>query len=82
LRFGPTLSACRPGSYSRYNRPTHRPHTPELAPSFTDRTILLADRRDGKPLSDREGPLQVIVPGEKKHARWVRQVVRLVVGRA
>jgi DMSO/TMAO reductase YedYZ molybdopterin-dependent catalytic subunit len=55
---------------------------PELDPSFTDRTILLADRRDGKPLSDREGPLQVIVPGEKKHARWVRQVVRLVVGRA
>ena len=55
---------------------------PELDPAFTDRTILLADRRDGKPLSDREGPLQVIVPGEKKHARWVRQVVRLVVGRA
>lgn len=55
---------------------------PELDPSFAERTILLADRRDGKPLSDREGPLQVIVPGEKKHARWVRQVVRLVVGRA
>ena len=40
---------------------------PELDPGYTDRTILLADRRDGKPLSDREGPLQVIVPGEKKH---------------
>jgi DMSO/TMAO reductase YedYZ molybdopterin-dependent catalytic subunit len=55
---------------------------PELDSSFTDRTILLADRRDGRPLSDREGPLQVIVPGEKKHARWVRQVIRLVVSRA
>jgi DMSO/TMAO reductase YedYZ molybdopterin-dependent catalytic subunit len=55
---------------------------PELDPGYTDRTILLADRRDGKPLSDREGPLQVIVPGEKKHARWVRQTIRLVVGRA
>ena len=55
---------------------------PELDPGFTDRVILLADRRDGRPLSDREGPLQVIVPGEKKHARWVRQVVRLVIGRA
>lgn len=54
----------------------------ELDSGFTDRVILLADRRDGKPLSSHEGPLQVIVPGEKKHARWVRQVVRLVVGRA
>ena len=50
-------------------------------PGFTDRVILLADRRDGKPLSAREGPFQVIVPGEKKHARWVRQVIRLKVGR-
>ena len=54
----------------------------ELDPAFTDRVILLADRRDGKPLSARDGPLQVIVPGEKKHARWVRQVIRLKVGRA
>jgi len=54
----------------------------ELDPAFTDRVILLADRRDGKPLSAKDGPLQVIVPGEKKHARWVRQVIRLKVGRA
>jgi hypothetical protein len=26
-------------------------------------------------------PFQIIVPGEKKHARWVRQVIRLKVGR-
>jgi DMSO/TMAO reductase YedYZ molybdopterin-dependent catalytic subunit len=54
----------------------------ELDPAFTDRVILLADRRDGKPLSAREGPFQIIVPGEKKHARWVRQVMKLRVGRA
>ncbi len=54
----------------------------ELDQAFTDRVILLADRRDGQPLSAREAPFQVIVPGEKKHARWVRQVVRLRVGRA
>jgi DMSO/TMAO reductase YedYZ molybdopterin-dependent catalytic subunit len=53
----------------------------ELDAAFTDRVILLADHRDSKPLSAREGPLQVIVPGEKKHARWVRQVIRLKVGR-
>jgi DMSO/TMAO reductase YedYZ molybdopterin-dependent catalytic subunit len=54
----------------------------ELDAAFTDRVVLLADRRDGRRLTDREGPLQVIVPGEKKHARWVRQVTRLVGGRA
>jgi DMSO/TMAO reductase YedYZ molybdopterin-dependent catalytic subunit len=53
----------------------------ELDAAFTDRVTLLADHRDGKPLSAREGPFQIIVPGEKKHARWVRQVIRLKVGR-
>jgi hypothetical protein len=55
---------------------------PELDPLFTDRVILLADRRDGKSLSEREGPLRIIVPGEKRPARWVRQVVALKVGRS
>jgi DMSO/TMAO reductase YedYZ molybdopterin-dependent catalytic subunit len=55
---------------------------PELDPAFTDRTIILADRRDGRPLGPREGPLQMIVPGEKRHSRWVRQVVALRIGRA
>jgi DMSO/TMAO reductase YedYZ molybdopterin-dependent catalytic subunit len=54
----------------------------ELDSAFTDRAIILAERRDGKPLLATQGPLQVIVPGEKKHARWVRQVIRLRVGRA
>jgi DMSO/TMAO reductase YedYZ molybdopterin-dependent catalytic subunit len=53
----------------------------ELDPAFTDRVILLVDRRDGQPLSSRDGPLQIVVPGEKKHARWVRQVIKLKVGR-
>jgi DMSO/TMAO reductase YedYZ molybdopterin-dependent catalytic subunit len=55
---------------------------PELDPEFTDRVILLADHRDGQVLSATEGPLQVIVPGEKRHARWVRQVVTLRIGKA
>ena len=53
----------------------------ELDPVFTDRVTLLADHRDGKLLSTQSGPLQIIVPGEKKHARWVRQVITLKVGR-
>jgi DMSO/TMAO reductase YedYZ molybdopterin-dependent catalytic subunit len=55
---------------------------PELDPAFSDRVILLADHRDGRPLPEQAGPLQVIVPGEKRHARWVRQVIRLRIGRA
>ena len=51
----------------------------ELDPGFTDRVIFLADQRDGKPLSSTEGPLRIIVPGEKRHARWVRQVTTLTV---
>jgi DMSO/TMAO reductase YedYZ molybdopterin-dependent catalytic subunit len=52
---------------------------PELDSGFTDRVIFLADQRDGKPLSAKEGPLRIIVPGEKRHARWVRQVTDLTV---
>jgi len=53
----------------------------ELDPAQTDRVIVLADRRDGQPLTMAEGPLRVIVPGEKRPARWVRQVRAIWVGR-
>ena len=55
---------------------------PELDPAYTDRIVLLADRRDGKKLSDAEGPLRIVVPGEKRQARWVRQVQSLIIKRA
>lgn len=51
----------------------------EFNSSFTDRLILLVNRKDGQPLSDRDGPFQLIVPDEKRPARWVRQVVRISV---
>jgi DMSO/TMAO reductase YedYZ molybdopterin-dependent catalytic subunit len=51
----------------------------EFDPAFSDRVILLADRRDGKPLDNREGPLRIIVPGDKRHARWIRRVDALEV---
>ncbi len=52
---------------------------PELDSLFTDRVILLADVCDGEPLSDSDGPLQIIAPDEKRHARWVRQVTSLTI---
>jgi DMSO/TMAO reductase YedYZ molybdopterin-dependent catalytic subunit len=54
----------------------------EFDPDFTDRRILLAQRRDGKDLSAAEGPFRIVVPGEKRHARWVRNVTALRVERS
>ncbi|MGI4867187.1 MAG: molybdopterin-dependent oxidoreductase [Janthinobacterium lividum] len=52
---------------------------PEIDADFSPQTILLADQRDGKPLPEHDGPYQLIVPLEKKPARWVRQVTGLRV---
>jgi hypothetical protein len=56
----------------------------ELDPAFNDRTIILADLRNGQPLDKKHGPFQVIAPGEKRQARWVRMVkeIRVVDSRA
>jgi DMSO/TMAO reductase YedYZ molybdopterin-dependent catalytic subunit len=51
----------------------------ELNAGFTDKLVLLADRKDGAALSGADGPFQLIVPDEKRPARWVRQVARISV---
>jgi DMSO/TMAO reductase YedYZ molybdopterin-dependent catalytic subunit len=51
----------------------------ELDPDFSTRTILLADRVDGAPLAAGTGPYRVVVPGEKKPARWIREVKAIEV---
>ena len=53
----------------------------ELSASFTDRVVILADTKNGQPLSAAEGPFRVIVPGEKRPARWARQVTSIRVVR-
>lgn len=52
---------------------------PELDPAFTDKQIVLAFLKDGKPLDDKEGPFRVVIPDEKRMARWVRQVTTLKI---
>ncbi|GAB3762660.1 molybdopterin-dependent oxidoreductase [Spirosoma pomorum] len=47
---------------------------PELDPEFATRTIILADSVDGAALASGTGPYRVVVPGEKKPARWIREV--------
>ena len=47
--------------------------------AYSDRKILLADQEDGAPLTDTAGPLRLIVPGDKKAARWVRMVTTIEI---
>ncbi len=54
----------------------------EIDPAFATREIILADKRDGKPLNLKEGPLRIIAPGDKRPARWVRQVTVLRISSA
>ncbi|HKE24036.1 MAG TPA: molybdopterin-dependent oxidoreductase [Bryobacteraceae bacterium] len=49
----------------------------ELDSGFMDKPVYLALKRDRKPLSDKDGPFQVVAPGEKRAARWVRQVTAI-----
>jgi hypothetical protein len=51
----------------------------EFDPAFAVREILLADKRDGKPLDAKEGPFRIVAPGDKRPARWARQVSTLRV---
>jgi DMSO/TMAO reductase YedYZ molybdopterin-dependent catalytic subunit len=51
----------------------------EFDPSFNDRSILLADAQDGGPLPDNASPLRMIIPGDKKAARWARMVTSMEI---
>jgi len=51
----------------------------ELDPAFTSGEVFLADGRDHKPLDAKEGPFRIVIPGDKKMARWVRQVTALKI---
>ena len=49
----------------------------EISPEFANRKVLLAERMNGQPL----GPdhLRIVVPGDKRGGRSVRDVVRLAI---
>ncbi len=51
----------------------------EVDAGFTDQVILLADKRNGQPLLPDTGPLQIVVPLDKRAGRWIRQVTKLEV---
>lgn len=51
----------------------------DLDPSIGARRITLVDREDGKALPPNIGPRRIIIDGDHRPTRWVRQVVRIEV---
>lgn len=51
----------------------------EFDPAFSSRQIILADKRDGKPLDGKEGPFRIVAPGDQRPARWIRQLSSMKV---
>ena len=54
----------------------------EFDPSLGKNRAVLADRCDGQPLGEEDGPLRLVAPSEARPARWVRQVKSVTVVRA
>jgi hypothetical protein len=54
----------------------------ELDPDFGNAQVLVAENVDGHPLSANDGPLRLVVPGDKRQARWIRLLTTLTVARA
>lgn len=50
----------------------------EVNPDVHDGTVIVADTMDGKPLAG-TGPFQLVAAGEKRPARWVRNLVAVRV---
>jgi hypothetical protein len=50
----------------------------EVTPDVSDTTVIVADSENGKPLGD-DGPLKMVATGEKRPARWVRNLVAIRV---
>lgn len=50
---------------------------PELDPRCTDDPVLLCDQMNGEPLPAGKGPLRLILPKERRHFRWVWNVVKI-----
>ncbi len=54
----------------------------ELDPASRNDVPIVAASCDGNALDAKDGPFRLIVPGEKRPARWVRQVTAIDLLRA
>jgi hypothetical protein len=51
----------------------------ELDPGFGTTEALLAYQREGQPLAGLVGPFRLVVPTDKRGARWLRGLVKVRV---
>ena len=54
----------------------------ELDGDFAGEIVLVADTADSKAIGADQGPLRLVVPGDKRQGRWVRMLKALVVVKA
>jgi len=54
----------------------------EFDSEFQDSEILLADTLDGAPIPSEQGPFRLVVPHDKRPARWIKMLRSLTVVRA
>ena len=83
-RAGVSVGLRLPRQRPRYVRPGDRHRwirsgvlDGELDPALSSDEIIVADTVGGKPLFDYQGPLRIIVPHDKRAARFVRMLVGL-----
>jgi hypothetical protein len=50
----------------------------ELDPMLGNEQVILADTQDGHPIA-KDGPYRIVVPGDKRPARWIRNVTTIEV---
>ncbi|WP_430446704.1 molybdopterin-dependent oxidoreductase [Sphingorhabdus contaminans] len=49
----------------------------ELDAALGAKSVIIATQCDGKPLADADGPYRLVLPGEERAARSVRQVIAI-----
>jgi len=54
----------------------------ELDSGIVESEVIVADTMDGAPLGPNQGPLRLVVPHDKRPARWVRMLRSITVVRA
>jgi hypothetical protein len=51
----------------------------EMDPAFSEGDLFLADRNNGAPLSENQGPFRIVAPHDRKPARSLRMLERIDV---
>lgn len=54
----------------------------ETDEDFSGTQVVVVDKADGKPLGAEQGPLRLVVPGDKRQGRWLRMLKSITVAKA